>query len=253
MFELNQLRPRANSPQSSTSTANEVELQSDGSYIQWRYKGFARWNNLISVKALKGDTGKDGKNGKDGLPGAEGKDGAQGLPGLPGKDGERGKPGKDGAPGVDGLPGINGLDGREIELQKSATHIQWRYVGDTEWQNVVLLEDLKGPKGDPGENGKDGKDGARGPQGYPGASASAVSTFETVSKNIKAWAAVFAYTDGRLTTITYTKNDSTILKTLNYTGEKLTSIVLSGNTPSGIELTKTLSYTGDQLTGTNYA
>lgn len=43
-----------------------------------------------------------------------------------------------------------------------------------------------------------------------------------------------------------------ITKTLNYTGEKLTSIVLSGNTPNGISLTKTLSYTGDSLTNITY-
>lgn len=35
-----------------------------------------------------------------------------------------------------------GSDGREVELQASATHIQWRYVGDLEWNNLVALDDL---------------------------------------------------------------------------------------------------------------
>lgn len=51
--------------------------------------------------------------------------------------------------GDDGAPGAPGDDGREIELQKSATHIQWRYVGDPTWTNLVALSDLKGDPGDP--------------------------------------------------------------------------------------------------------
>lgn len=43
-----------------------------------------------------------------------------------------------------------GTNGKEIELQKSTTHIQWRYVGDTNWNNLVALSDLKGEKGDTG-------------------------------------------------------------------------------------------------------
>lgn len=40
-----------------------------------------------------------------------------------------------------------GADGREIELLKGATHIQWRYVGETSWNNLVALADLKGANG----------------------------------------------------------------------------------------------------------
>lgn len=46
--------------------------------------------------------------------------------------------------------GTSGKDGREIELQKSSTAIQWRYEGDDEWTDLVQLSDLKG---DPGTNG----------------------------------------------------------------------------------------------------
>lgn len=41
----------------------------------------------------------------------------------------------------------SGTNGKEIELQKSTTHIQWRYVGDTDWNNLVALNDLRGSDG----------------------------------------------------------------------------------------------------------
>ena len=44
----------------------------------------------------------------------------------------------------------SGADAREIELQKSDTAIQWRYAGETQWRDLVLLEDMKGAKGDTG-------------------------------------------------------------------------------------------------------
>lgn len=46
--------------------------------------------------------------------------------------------------------GAKGEDGQEIELQKSDTAIQWKYADDTNWTDLVALEELKG------ENGKDG-------------------------------------------------------------------------------------------------
>jgi hypothetical protein len=39
----------------------------------------------------------------------------------------------------------HGSDGREVEFQKSATHIQWRYVGNLTWTDLIVLDDLKGP------------------------------------------------------------------------------------------------------------
>jgi hypothetical protein len=38
---------------------------------------------------------------------------------------------------------LTGADGRNIELQSNSTHIQWRYVGDVTWTNLVALEDLQ--------------------------------------------------------------------------------------------------------------
>ena len=167
----------------------EIQLQSDGTYIQWKYIGFRKWNNLIAIKDLKGDKGdkgRDGKdgesgrtgidgnnglNGKDGLNGTDGKDGGKGEPGKSGADGKDGKPGKD---GLDGEDGKNGKDGRQVELRKSATHVQWRYIGDPVWKDLILLSELRGKDGKPGKDGKDGKkgrdgfDGAPGRQGPPG-------------------------------------------------------------------------------------
>ena len=54
--------------------------------------------------------------------------------------------------GPPGLDGDDGEDGREVELQKSATHVQWRYVGDPTWIDLVPLVDLKGDDGDDGRN-----------------------------------------------------------------------------------------------------
>lgn len=72
--------------------------------------------------------------------------------------------------------GGSGGTAREIELQKSDAAIQWRYVGDEEWTDLVLLTDLKGEtgekgdKGDPGEKGETGDKGDQGEKGEPGTS-----------------------------------------------------------------------------------
>lgn len=48
------------------------------------------------------------------------------------------------------LSSLAGADGREIQLQASATHIQWRYAGETVWIDLIALSTLKGDKGDTG-------------------------------------------------------------------------------------------------------
>lgn len=57
-----------------------------------------------------------------------------------------------GEPGSAGPTGPAGDDGREVELQKSATHIQWRYAGTVPWTNLVALADITGPQGATGAN-----------------------------------------------------------------------------------------------------
>lgn len=38
---------------------------------------------------------------------------------------------------------VIGYDGKEIELSRDSLYIKWRYVGDTNWKNLISLNDLK--------------------------------------------------------------------------------------------------------------
>ena len=58
------------------------------------------------------------------------------------------------APGGSG--GTAGTDGKNPEFQKSATHVQWRLVGDATWIDLIPLASLKG---NDGANGTDGTNG----------------------------------------------------------------------------------------------
>ena len=66
---------------------------------------------------------------------------------------------------INGGSSGSGVNGREIELQKGETHIQWRYAGDEEWKNLVALSDLKGSQGEKGADGQQGLQGERGNDG----------------------------------------------------------------------------------------
>ena len=49
-------------------------------------------------------------------------------------------------PAVVALRGVRGLPGTEVELQKSATHVQWRPIKYGEaWRDLIALADLVGP------------------------------------------------------------------------------------------------------------
>lgn len=61
-----------------------------------------------------------------------------------------------------------GADAREIELQKSATAIQWRYIGDETWNDLVALAEITGAQGEQGIPGSKGEPGVTGAQGEPG-------------------------------------------------------------------------------------
>lgn len=82
------------------------------------------------------------------------------------------------------------------------------------------------------------------------------SSFETVSANLSAYDNVIGYNgNGDVDTITYDLGGGLeIVKTINYNGnDDVTSIVLSGDTPSGINLTKSFTYTGEDITGMSYS
>lgn len=55
--------------------------------------------------------------------------------------------------------GQPGKDGREIEIQNNGTAIQWRYVGDESWTDLVQLSEITGEKGDPGTTPTIGENG----------------------------------------------------------------------------------------------
>jgi len=81
--------------------------------------------------------------------------------GDPGPQGPKGDDGQDGytpVKGVDYFDGQPGSDGREVVLQKSATHIQWKYADEETWTDLVALADLKGADGVNGIDGTDGRE-----------------------------------------------------------------------------------------------
>ena len=93
------------------------EVRKNGTAIQWKYSDEADWHDLVALTELRGAAGEAGKDG------ANGKD---------------------------------GINAKSIEVQRAATHIQWRYAGD-EWQNLVAIVDITGPAGQSGKGGANGK------------------------------------------------------------------------------------------------
>lgn len=49
--------------------------------------------------------------------------------------------------------GDKGKDGENLQLSTSPTHIQYKYLSDTAWKDLIPLADLKGAKGDVGPKG----------------------------------------------------------------------------------------------------
>jgi hypothetical protein len=61
---------------------------------------------------------------------------------------------------------LQSLRGKSVEMSATDTHIRWREVGTTDWQNLVTLADLRGSDGTPGQAGEPGRDGAPGKSAY---------------------------------------------------------------------------------------
>lgn len=101
---------------------------------------------LEALKGPKGDKGEQGDVGPQGQQGETGPQGEQGIQGPKGDQGER---------GLTGATGQKGADGRDIELQKSSTHIQWKYATEASnaWRDLVALADITGPAGSGGIDG----------------------------------------------------------------------------------------------------
>lgn len=62
-----------------------------------------------------------------------------------------------------------GSDAREIELQKSSNALQWHYVGDEIWNDLISLAEITGPQGEQGIPGPQGSTGPQGEKGDTGA------------------------------------------------------------------------------------
>lgn len=143
-----------------------IELQKTVEYIQWRVQGDLAWQNLVALVDIKGDPGEPGEPGKDGADGKSFSVDASGptadkaahddaeagfsfldtTTGLLYIHGEGAGVWSDPIP-FKGDPGTPGENGKNIELQKTATEIQWRVVGTGPWSTLVLLADLKGADG----------------------------------------------------------------------------------------------------------
>ena len=139
--------------------AREVEFSKTATHIRWRYIGTTEWFDLVPLADIKGDQG------------------VQGVQGIPGINGTNGVNGIDGQNGSDGVDGADGQDGRQVELRKTVDYVQWRFVGDVSWVNLIPLVDIrgeqgikgdKGDKGDTGDTGATGLTGAKGDKGDKG-------------------------------------------------------------------------------------
>lgn len=179
------------------STGREVELQSTGESIQWRYAGEPDWIDLVSMADLIGPEGPQGPQGVQGIQGATGATGSigatgpQGATGATGAKGDTGSTGATGAQGPQGIQGVQGpagTDGRSFNLRgsvatasllpSSGNQINDAFIaqddGDlyiwngTAWTSVGQIVGPAGPQGPQGPQGETGATGAQGPAGPQG-------------------------------------------------------------------------------------
>lgn len=128
------------------------------------------WNQHEGPAGPTGATGATGDTGPVGPTGTAGATGATGAAGLSAYEVAV----SEGFVGTEAewlafLQGAAGADGREVELRKDSTHIQWRYAGDAAWTNLVPLTDITGPTGATGATGATGPTGPSGATGATGA------------------------------------------------------------------------------------
>jgi uncharacterized repeat protein (TIGR02543 family) len=60
---------------------------------------------------------------------------------------------------LDSIRGEDGKDGKNVLFQVADGYIQWKYEGETTWQNLLEVSKLIGPTGEDGTDGNDGEDG----------------------------------------------------------------------------------------------
>lgn len=145
-------------------TGDSAQLRSSGSHIQWKGTADTVWQNLVALSALKGDKGDKGERGLalefiwDGTrlgvraPGTITYE-YMNLKGDKGNKGDKGLKGDKGDKGDKGVKGDKGDMGATILLQVSTPdafgkrYLQKRYDLDAQWENMLDLEELRGPRG----------------------------------------------------------------------------------------------------------
>jgi len=173
--------------------------------------------------AEKGDTGEAGPQGPQGEVGPTGPQGEQGEQGETGAQGPQGIQGEVGPTGPQGEQGPTGPQGPQGEQGPQGP------IG------------LTGPQG---EQGEQGIQGIQGPQGE-----SYQESFETVSKNLKAWNVISSTPNS----LTYSNGADSITKTITRPNSTTVILTLSGDTPSGIDLIKTITLSGSNLPTWSYS
>ena len=96
----------------------------------------------------------------------------------------------------------DGTDGQEVLLQKSATHIQWKYTDDVSWTDLIAIADLVGATGATGAAGSNGTNGTDGIDGVDGTDAAEITSAAFDGNNIKFTkddATTFSITDAKIT------------------------------------------------------
>lgn len=154
-----------------------VELRATESHIQWKGTNHLDWSNLISLSQIKGKDGRDAilESTGDGIYWRY--EGENELRLLLTVDQLRGRSielrrfedtvqWRVNAAGAEWYQLfttdiIRGPAGRELELRKSATHVEWRYSDETTWTKMIALDDIRGNAEEvetnpafPGENPK---------------------------------------------------------------------------------------------------
>ncbi len=114
------------------ASSSRIEMRVTATHVQYKYVDGSTWYDVIPLADLEGAQGPQGIQGIQGLTGPQGIQGIQGVQGDTGPTGAQGEPGP------------------SLELQKSATHLQWRVVGATTWLDLAPLADITGPQGPAG-------------------------------------------------------------------------------------------------------
>lgn len=136
----------------------EVQLQKSSTAIQWRYTDDSAWQDLVQLADLKADP-QPLKNRSNWVTGTTYNPGDYVAATATASSSKSLYFLIDAVPYVSNtepnsdlthwleLSPPEGAPGREVEFQKTATAVQWRYVGDTAWTTLYLLADVTGAPG----------------------------------------------------------------------------------------------------------